>query len=50
VEAFLAQQARNLRQRLQNPLQSDVAVAGGIISREIVGGEKHRDHLEKKHG
>src|ERR1700722_6401781 len=49
VEAFLAQQARNLRQRLQNPLHPDVAAASGIISPKIVGGEKHREHLEKKH-
>ena len=49
VEAFLAQQARNLRQRLQNPLQSDVAAASGIISQKIVGEEKHREHLENKH-
>jgi len=49
VEAFLAQQARNLRQHLQKPLQSDVVAASGIISREIAGEEKHREHLEDKH-
>ena len=50
VEEFLALQARNLRQRLQNPLQPRVVAASGIISGEIAGEEKHRDHLEKKHG
>ena len=50
VEAFLAQQARNLRQHLQKPLQSQVVTAIGIISREFDGEEKHREHLEKKHG
>ena len=48
-EAFLAQQARNLRQHLQKPLQSQVAAASGIILQEIAGEEKHREHLEKKH-
>lgn len=49
AEAFLAQQARNLRQHLQKPLASQVAAASGIILQEIAGEEKHREHLEKKH-
>jgi hypothetical protein len=50
AEAFLARQVRNLRQHLQKPLQSQVVTASGIISREIDGEEKPREHLEKKHG
>lgn len=49
AEAFLAQQARNLREQLQRPLRAEVAAATGIISPEIAGKEMHRDHLEKKH-
>jgi hypothetical protein len=49
AEAFLARQARNLREHLQRPLQSEVQAASGIISPEIAGKETHRDHLEKKH-
>ena len=48
-EAFLAQQARNLRQHLQKPLQPQVVAASGIILQEVAGEEKHREHLEKKH-
>jgi hypothetical protein len=48
-EAFLAQQARNLRQHLQKPLQPQVAAASGIILQEVAGEEKHREHVEKKH-
>jgi len=49
AEAFLARQARNLRERLQRPLQPEVIRATGIISREVAGEEAHREHLEKKH-
>ena len=49
AEAFLARQARNLREHLQRPLQPDVAAATGIISPEIAGRETHRGHLEQKH-
>ncbi len=49
AEAFLARQARNLRENLQRPLQPDVVGATGIISPEIAGEEAHRDHLEGKH-
>ena len=49
VEAFLAQQASNLRQHLQRPLQPLVVESSDILSREIVGEEKHREHLEIKH-
>jgi len=49
AEAFLAQQARNLRERLQRPLQPDVAAASDIISTEVAAKEAHRGHLESKH-
>ena len=49
AEAFLARQARNLRQHLQRPLLPEVMRATGIISPEITGKEAHREHLEKKH-
>ena len=49
AEAFLARQARNLREHLQRPLQPDVVAASGIIPPEVTGEEQHREHLEKKH-
>jgi hypothetical protein len=49
VEAFLARQARNLREHLQRPLQPDVMRATGIISPEVAGEDAHREHVEKKH-
>ncbi len=49
AEAFLARQARNLREHLQRPLQPDVAGATGIISPDVAGEEAHREHLEGKH-
>jgi len=49
AEAFLARQARNLRQHLQKPLQRNVEAASGIISSEIVGEEAHFEHLNIKH-
>ena len=49
AEAFLARQARNLREHLQRPLQPEVMRATGIISPEVEGEETHREHLEKKH-
>ncbi len=48
-EAFLARQARNLREHLQRPWQPGVLRATGIISPQVDGGETHREHLEKKH-
>ena len=48
AEAFLARQARNLREHLQRPLQPEV-LATGIISPQVAGEETHREHLEKKH-
>lgn len=49
AEAFLARQARNLREHLQRPLQPDVIKATGIITPEIPDEEAYREHLEKKH-
>ena len=49
AEAFLAQQARNLREHLQRPVHPDVARATGIISPNINGDSAYRDHVEKKH-
>lgn len=49
AEAFLARQARNLREHLQRPLEPEVMAATGIIPPEIAGEEAHRGHLEKKH-
>jgi len=49
VEAFLARQARNLREHLQRPLHPDVIAASGIIAPGLACEEAHRAHLEKKH-
>jgi hypothetical protein len=48
AEALLAQQARNLRERLQKPLHPDVAAAIGIISPDA-DEETYHDYLEKKY-
>lgn len=48
-EAFLAQQAHNLRVNLQRPLSPEVKEATGIISGDVAGEETHRAYLEKKH-
>ncbi len=49
AEAFLARQARNLREHLQRPLRPEVLLATEIISPEVGGEETYREHLEKKH-
>jgi hypothetical protein len=49
AEAFLAQQARNLRERLQRPLDPEVEAASGIVSSEVDAKEAHRAHIETKH-
>ena len=48
-EAFLARQARNLREPLERPLHPDVAGATGIVSAQVAGEEAHRDSPEGKH-
>jgi Family of unknown function (DUF6364) len=48
AEALIAEQAINLRQRLEKPLHPDVAAAIGIIS-EDADEETYRDYLEKKY-
>ena len=49
LEAFLARQARCLRERLQKPLPAEVSAASGILhsmdNLEALGLE----HFEKKH-
>jgi hypothetical protein len=49
AEVFLARQAHNLREHLQQPLRPEVLNATGVILPIIDGIESHRDHLEKKH-
>ena len=49
AEAFLARQARNLRERLQRPLQPEVEAASGIISTDVDAKEGRYKHLETKH-
>jgi hypothetical protein len=49
AEAFLARQARNLRERLQRPLQPEVEAASGIISPGGDAKDAHRGRLETKH-
>ena len=49
AEAFLAQQARNLRLNLQKPLPPEVESASGIISPKVDGEKAYREYLEKKH-
>ena len=49
AEAFLAQQARHLREHLQRPIHHNVATATGIISPEVAGEDAHRRHLDQKH-
>jgi hypothetical protein len=49
AEAFLARQARNLRQHLQRPQRPEVLRATGIISSKVAGEKGHREHLQEKH-
>jgi hypothetical protein len=49
AEAFLARQARNLREHLQKPLHPDVAAAIGVIVPEKPGEEAYQDYLDRKH-
>lgn len=49
AEAFLARQARNLREHLLRPLHADVSAASGIIEPEVAGREAYREHIEEKH-
>ena len=47
-EALLAQQARNLRELLEQPLHPDVVAATGIIPPDV-NEETCREYLKKKH-
>ena len=49
AEAFLARQARNLREQLQTPIHPEVAAASGIVSSEVSAEQAHLAHLEDKH-
>ena len=49
AEAFLAQQAHNLRRHLQQPIQGAVRDASGTISPGLDAEQAYRDHLDKKH-
>jgi hypothetical protein len=49
AEAFLARQARNLREHFQQPLRPEVLRATGIVPPDVAGEESHRKHLEEKH-
>ena len=49
AEAFLAQQAHNLRRHLQQPIHGDVLDASGIVSPGLDAEQTYRDHLDKKH-
>ena len=49
AEAFLARQARNLRERLQRPLRPEVAEASGIIAADVDAEVAYREHTAAKH-
>ncbi len=49
AEAFLAQQAHNLRGQLRQPLHPEVTAATGIIAPEIAAEDEHREALARKH-
>ncbi len=50
AEAFLAQQARNLREHIQRGLHPDVKNAMGVILEDIDAAAEYRAHLDRKHG
>ena len=50
AEAFLARQARNLREQLQTSAGVVVTAASGIIDPAIDGEAAHRARLERKYG
>ena len=49
AEAFLARQARNLRERLQHPLGTEVTEASGIIAADVDAEVAYREHTAAKH-
>ena len=48
-EAFLARQARNLREHLQKAVHPDVTAAPGIVASEVAAEDAYRRHVERKH-
>jgi hypothetical protein len=49
AEAYLARQARNLREHLQRTLHPEVAAAIGIISPDVDARKAYREYIEKKY-
>ena len=49
AEAFLARQARNLREHLQQAVPSEAAAATGTIAPGIAAEAAHRAPLEARH-
>ena len=49
AEAFLAEQAKNLRQHLQRKLHPVVRNATGAISANVDAPTEYFDYLERKH-
>ncbi len=49
AEAFLAQQARNLRERLQRSLGPEVTEASDIIAADVDAEAVYREHTAAKH-
>ena len=49
AEAFLARQARSLREHLQEPMQPELKAVSGVIAPGVSGEAAHREHLETRH-
>jgi hypothetical protein len=48
-EALLGEQARNLRELLEEPLGADVVAATGIVSPDVDVEKAYYEYLEKKY-
>ena len=48
-EAYLARQARNLREQLGHPPHPEVTAATGVIQADVDAREVYQEHLAKKH-
>jgi hypothetical protein len=48
-EAFIAKQARLMRERYQRPLHPDVIKATGVIKGDVDVRQDYLDHMERKH-
>ncbi len=49
AEEMIARQARNLRQKLEQPLPATIVSASGIFSEDEDPSRAYHDHLERKH-